>query len=106
MPRVSATTPEEDLYILQRSGSGKWYVRKYRRKRQTPFEKIRARRVRLAGLLAKGKTGLSPLNIPWQAYYVKLMTQGRRIGRTERRQWVKTLPKDVAEKVKEVFNLD
>jgi hypothetical protein len=106
MSRVSATTPEDELFILQRSGKGKWYVRKYVRKRQTPFEQVRARRIRIAAMLAEGKTGLSPLGIPWQAYYVKLLTQGRRIGKTERRKWVKSLPKDVVEKVKEVFNLD
>ncbi|MEM3895393.1 hypothetical protein [Thermofilum sp.] len=106
MTRVSKTTPEDQLFILQRSGSGKWYVKKYVKPTITQYKAQTYRRVKIAAMLSEGKKGLSPLEIPWQAYYVKLLGMNRPIGRTERRKWVQSLPPEVAKKVKEVLGLE
>ena len=73
--KVSHTT-RHDRLVLVYSKKGKMVVSAYHEPGEE-YRRIFARRAQLAAKLSKGKKGLSPLNIPWQAYYTKLLTQGR-----------------------------
>ena len=65
-----------DRLVMVYNKKGKTVVSAYHEPGEE-YRKILARRARLAAQLSKGKKGLSPLGIPWQAYYTKLLTQGR-----------------------------